>query len=84
MGLKFSILRLEHRLRVFKNRAMRKIFGSKREEITGDWSRLHNMELHSFQSTPIYFANDKIRKNKIGGAFGTRGGEEKFIQGFGG
>jgi hypothetical protein len=39
-------LREEHRLRVFENRVLRRIFGSKRDEVTGDWRRLHNEELN--------------------------------------
>jgi hypothetical protein len=35
-------LREEHRLRVFENRVLRRIFGSKRVEVTGEWRRLHN------------------------------------------
>jgi hypothetical protein len=35
-------LRSEHKVRMFKNRMLRKIFGSKREEVTGDWRKLHN------------------------------------------
>jgi hypothetical protein len=38
-------LREEHRLRVFENRVLR-IFGPKRNEVTGDWRKLHNEELH--------------------------------------
>jgi hypothetical protein len=38
-------LREGHRLRVFETRALRKIFGPKREEVTGEWRRLHNKEL---------------------------------------
>jgi hypothetical protein len=37
-------LREEHWLRVFENRTLRKIFGSKRDDITGEWRRLHNEE----------------------------------------
>jgi hypothetical protein len=37
-------LREEHRLRVFKNRVLRKIFGPKRDAITREWRRLHNEE----------------------------------------
>ena len=40
-------LREEHRLRVFKNKVLRKIFGAKRDEITGEWRKLHNVELHA-------------------------------------
>jgi hypothetical protein len=38
-------LREKHRLRVFKNRVLRIIFGTKREEVAGGWRRLHNEEL---------------------------------------
>jgi hypothetical protein len=41
----------EHRLRVFENRVLRKIFGAKREE-DGSWRKLHNDELHSLYSSP--------------------------------
>jgi hypothetical protein len=41
----------EHRLRVFENRVLRKIFGPKREE-DGSWGKLHNDELHSLYSSP--------------------------------
>jgi hypothetical protein len=36
---------------VFENRVLRKIFGPKRDEITGDWRRLHNEALHEFNSS---------------------------------
>jgi hypothetical protein len=45
-------LREEYRLRVFENRVLRRIFGPKREEITGEWRRLHNMELYHLFSSP--------------------------------
>jgi hypothetical protein len=41
----------EHRLRVFENRVLRRIFGPKREE-AGSWRKLHNDELHSLYSSP--------------------------------
>jgi hypothetical protein len=44
-------LKEEHRLRVFENRVLRKIFGPKREE-DGSWRKLHNDELHSLYSSP--------------------------------
>jgi hypothetical protein len=42
----------EHRLRVFENRVLRRIFGSKRDEITGEQRKLHNRELHNLYSSP--------------------------------
>ena len=43
-------LRKERRLRVFENRALRRIFGSKREEVTGEWRELHNEEFNDLNS----------------------------------
>jgi hypothetical protein len=45
-------LREEHRLRVFERRVLRRIFGPKRDEVTGDWRRLHNEELNGRYSSP--------------------------------
>jgi hypothetical protein len=39
-------LREEHRKRVFENRVLRRIFGPKRDEVTGEWRKIHNGELH--------------------------------------
>jgi hypothetical protein len=47
----FLILRDEHRLRVFENRFLRRIFGPKGDEVTGEWRKLHNEELHNFYSS---------------------------------
>jgi hypothetical protein len=45
-------LREEQRLRVFENRVLRRIFGPKRDEVTGEWRRLHNKELNDLYSSP--------------------------------
>jgi hypothetical protein len=45
-------LREEHRLRVFKNRVLRRIFGTKRDGVTGGWRKLHNEELHGLYFSP--------------------------------
>jgi hypothetical protein len=44
------ILREGHRLTVFEKRVLSKIFGPKRDEVTGEWRRLHNEELHRLYS----------------------------------
>jgi hypothetical protein len=45
-------LREEHRLRLFDNRILRRIFGPKRDEVMGGWRKLHNEELHDLYSFP--------------------------------
>jgi hypothetical protein len=47
MGVKLG---LSHRLRVFGNRTLRKLFGPKRDKVTGEWRRLHNGELYDLYS----------------------------------
>jgi hypothetical protein len=44
-------LKEEHRLKVFENRVLRRIFGPKREEVTGEWRKLRNEELHDLYSS---------------------------------
>ena len=43
-------LREEHKLRVFENRVLRKMSGSKKDEVTGEWRKLHNDELSNLYS----------------------------------
>jgi hypothetical protein len=42
----------EHRLMVFEDRVLRRIFGPKREEVAGGWRKLHNEELHNLYASP--------------------------------
>ena len=72
-------MREERRLRVFENKLLRRIFGPKRDEVTGERRKLHNEELNDPQHI---FSGDKIEKNEIGRACSTYG--ERCIQGFGG
>ena len=53
-------LREEHRLRVFKNKVLRKILGAKRDGITGEWRKLDNAELLAFYSSPNIIRNFKL------------------------
>jgi hypothetical protein len=55
-------LREEHRLRVFENRVLRKIFGPKRDEVTGEWRQLHNKELRDLYSSPSIIRTIKSRR----------------------
>ncbi|KAJ4438110.1 Acidic leucine-rich nuclear phosphoprotein 32 member [Periplaneta americana] len=52
-------LREEHRLRVFENKVLRKIFGAKRDEVIGEWRKLHNTELHALYLSPDIIRNIK-------------------------
>jgi hypothetical protein len=45
-------LKEEHRLKVFDNRVLMRIFGPKRDEVAGEWRKLHNEELHILYSSP--------------------------------
>jgi hypothetical protein len=45
-------LREGHRLSVYENRVLRRIFGPKRDEVTRDWRKLHNEELRDLYSSP--------------------------------
>ena len=56
------ILREERRLRVFENRVLRRIFGPKRKEVTGEWRILHNEELNEPYSTPNIVRMIKSRR----------------------
>ncbi|KAJ4443744.1 hypothetical protein ANN_05522 [Periplaneta americana] len=60
-------LREEHRFRVFENKVLRKIFGAKRDEVTGEWRKLHNTELHALYSSPDIIRNIKSRRLRWAG-----------------
>jgi hypothetical protein len=47
---------------MFENRVLRRIFGPKRDEVTGDWRKLHNEELHNLYSSPNTIRMIKLRK----------------------
>jgi hypothetical protein len=59
-------LRDEHKLRVFENRVLR-IFGPKRDEVTGGWRKLHNEELHNLCSSPSIIRMIKSRRMRWAG-----------------
>jgi hypothetical protein len=57
-----SDIREEYRLRVFENRVLRKIFGLKRDDVTGEWRKLHNEELRDLYSSPSIIRIIKSRR----------------------
>jgi hypothetical protein len=60
-------LREERRLRVFENRVLRRIFGPKRDEVTGEWRKLHNEELNDLYSLPnILRVINQEKRNRRG------------------
>jgi hypothetical protein len=62
MGTLSLTLREEHRLRVSENRGNRRIFGPKRDEVTGGWRKLHNEELHNLYPSPSIIRMIKSRR----------------------
>jgi hypothetical protein len=60
-------LREEHRLRVYENRVLRRIFGPKRDEVTGEWRKLHSEELHNLYSSPDIIRQVKSRQMRWAG-----------------
>jgi hypothetical protein len=61
------ILREEHSLRVFENRVLRRIFGPKRDKVTGDWRKLNNEELHNLYSSPNIIRMIKSKRMRWAG-----------------
>jgi hypothetical protein len=60
-------LKEEHRLRLFENRVLRRIFGPKRDEVTGEWRRLYNEELNDLYSSPNIVRVIKSRRMRWAG-----------------
>jgi hypothetical protein len=62
---------------VFENRVLRRIFGPKRDEVMGEWKKLHNKELHDLYSSPSIIRMIKSEEDEVGGVCSTNGGEEE-------
>ena len=65
---------------MFEKRVRSRIFGSKWDRVAGKWRRLHTEELYDRYR---YSGFQIMKKNEMGGAFGTYGGEELCVRGFG-
>jgi len=61
------ILREGRRLRVFENRVLRRVFGAKRDEVTGEWRKLHNEELNDLYCSPNFVRGIKSRRMRWAG-----------------
>jgi hypothetical protein len=66
---------MEKMLRVFENKVLRRIFGPRREEITGEWRRLHNEELNVLYSSPNIVRVIKSRRMRWAGHVAHMGQE---------
>jgi hypothetical protein len=72
------ILKEEHKLRVFEDRVLKRIFGPKRDEVTGGWRKLHKEELHNLYSSPSIIRIIKPRRIRWAGHV-ARMGEKRFV-----
>jgi hypothetical protein len=60
---------------VFENRVLRRIFGPKRDEVTGDWRKLYNEELRDLYTSPSTYNWNNEVEDEMGGACSTNGRE---------
>jgi hypothetical protein len=73
-------LKEEHKLRVFHNRVLGRIFGPKRDEVTGEWRKLHNEELHNLYSSPDISRQIKSRRMRWAGHVARMGENRKLYK----
>jgi hypothetical protein len=71
-------LREERRMKVFENRVLRKVFGPKRDEVTGEWRRMHNEKLNDLYSLPNIVRVVKSRRMSWAGHV-ARMGEDRDV-----
>jgi hypothetical protein len=65
---------------VFENRVLRRIFGPKRDEVTGEWRKLHNEALHNLYSSPDIIRQIKSRRMRWAGHVARMGEERKLYK----
>jgi hypothetical protein len=73
-------LREERRLRVFENMLLRRIFGPRRDEVTGEWRRLHNEEINDLYCSPNIVRVIKSRRMRWAGHVARMGEEREFYR----
>ena len=73
-------MREERRLRVFENRALRRIFGPKRNEATGEWRKLHSEDLNDLYSSPNIVRVIKSRRMRWAGHVACMGRGEAYTE----
>jgi hypothetical protein len=78
-GTRSLTLSGEYRLRVFDNKVLRRIFGPKRDKVTGGWRKLHNEELRDLYSSPSIIRVIKSRKIRWAGHVARMGKREMRI-----
>jgi hypothetical protein len=71
-------------MRVFENRVLRRIFGPKRDEVTGEWRKLHNEEVNGLYSLPNTVRVIKSRRLRWAGHVARMGKRERCVEGTGG
>jgi hypothetical protein len=75
-------LKEERRLRVFENRVLRRIFGPKRDEVTGEWTKLNNEELNGLYSLPNVVRVINSRRMRWAEHVARMGEGKRCVQGF--
>jgi hypothetical protein len=75
-----SIYSVEYRLRVFANRVLGRIFGPKRDKVTGEWRKLHSGELHNLCSSPHTIRHIKSKRMRWVGHVARMGVERKMYK----
>jgi hypothetical protein len=77
-------LREEHRMRMYENRILRRIFEPKRDQVTGEWRKFHNEELHILYSFPNIIRQIKSRRMRWAGHVARMEKERNVYKVFGG
>jgi hypothetical protein len=80
----YLTLREDHRLGVFENRMLRRIFGPKTDEVRGKWRKLHSGELHKLYSSLNIIRQIKLRRMRWAGHVARVGERRNLYRVFGG